>query len=201
VGTLTGIKKYLLALAAGTVALTLSSCGFIVASPGESPQSQSSQPPQSDATSADYQVVVDAAEQVVADTASEFIPESVIVKVEPTAVDLETDRHRMSCSDTTSQYTNIVRYYLQDGTDEIALIDEIRETYVAEGWERADSLEESLGEEQAPEGTYVQTLRSPQNYGLSVGRGDDGVGGTILTMTVYSPCIGNPTDKPAGWGK
>ncbi|PRY69201.1 hypothetical protein B0I08_103409 [Glaciihabitans tibetensis] len=179
-----------------TLTLTLTSCVGFIAAPADDPQL-----PQSGATSEDYQVVVDAAEQVVADAAEEFVPESVIVKVEPTVVDLETDRHRMSCSDTTSQYTNIVRYYLVDGTDEIALIDDIRETYVAEGWDRASSLEEDLGEEQDPESTYVQTLRSPEDFGLSVSRGDDGNGGTTLKMTVYSPCIGNPTDKPSGWGK
>jgi hypothetical protein len=156
--------------------------------------------PQTDATSSDYQLIVDASEEVITD-ARQFVPESVIVKVEPSVIDLETDRHRMSCSDDTSQYTNIVRYYLTDGTNEIAIIDEIRETYVADGWERADSLEESLGEEQLPTGTYAQTLRSPDNFGLSVARGDDGMGGAVVKMTVYSPCIGNPTDKPAGWGK
>jgi peroxiredoxin len=193
------MKKLSFALLAGAVALTLTSCVGLIAGPTDN--SQSSQPPQSNATSADYLVLVDAAEQVVADAAEQFVPESVIVTVEPTAVDLETDRHRMSCSDTTSQYTNTVRYYLVDGIDEIAIIDEIRDTYVAEGWERADSLEESMGEEQDPEGTYAQTLRSPENYGLSVSRGDDGAGGTILQMTVYSPCIGNPSDKASGWGK
>jgi hypothetical protein len=193
------MRKLSLVLLAGAVAFALSSCGSLVTAPAQ--DSQMPALPQSGATSEDYLKVVDAAEQLVADTAEQFVPESVIVKVEPTAVDLETDRHRMSCSDTTSQYTNIVRYYLVDGTDEIAIIDEIRETYVAEGWERADSLEESLGEQQDPESTYVQTLRSPENYGLSVSRGDDGAGGTILQMTVYSPCIGNPTDKATGWGK
>jgi len=174
------------------VALTLTACA--------APLVDASPWPQTDATSADYQLIVDASEDVIAD-ARVFIPESAIVKVEPTVTDLETDRHRMSCSDTTSQYTNIVRYFLVEGTDEVAIIEDIRDTYVAEGWERADSLEESLGEEQLPTGTYVQTLRSPEKFGLSVSRGDDGAGGTILQMTVYSPCIGNPTDKPAGWGK
>ncbi len=174
------------------VALTLTACA--------APVVDASPWPQTDATSADYQLIVDASEDVIAD-ARVFIPESVIAKVEPTVTDLETDRHRMSCSDTTSQYTNIVRYYLTGGTDEVAIIDDIRETYVAEGWERADSLEESLGEEQDATSTYAQTLRSPDNFGLSVARGDDGMGGAVVKMTVYSPCIGNPTDKPAGWGK
>jgi hypothetical protein len=186
------MKKLVYALAAAALTIALTSCtGDIVNPP---------QLPQTDATSTDYQVVVDASEEVIAE-ARKFIPESAIVKAEPSVTDLETDRHRMSCSDTTSQYTNIVRYYLAEGTDEIAIIDDIRETYVADGWQRASSLEEDLGEEQDPTSTYVQTLRSPEKYGLSVSRGDDGNGGTILQMTVYSPCIGNPTDKPAGWGK
>jgi hypothetical protein len=186
------MKRLASVLAAAALTFALTSCtGDIV---------NSSQLPQTNATSADYQVVVDASEDVIAE-ARKFVPESAIVKAEPSVTDLETDRHRMSCSDTTSQYTNIVRYYLADGTDEIAIIDEIRETYVADGWTRASSLEEDLGEEQDPTSTYVQTLRSPEKYGLSVSRGDDGQGGTILQMTVYSPCIGNPTDKPTGWGK
>lgn len=195
------LKKLVLALAASAVALTLSSCGFIVAAPGESQQSQSSRPPQTGATSEDYQVVVDAAEQVIADTAAEFIPDSVIVRAVPTGGDLENDFHRMSCSDTTSQYLNNVNYYLVDGTDEIAIIDEIREAYESEGWQRSESVAEQMGEEQDPEGLYPQTMQGPDGYSLSVSRGDDGQGGTILQLSIYSPCVGNPTDKAESWGR
>jgi hypothetical protein len=177
------------------VVLLLTGCGTIVAGPDD-PQ----QYPQGNATSADYRAMVDDAEEVLA-AAGEFISEPAIIKIEPTVTDLENDFHRMSCSDTTSQYTNVVNYYLADGTDEIAIIDNIRDVYVGEGWERADSLEEELGEDEDPEGSYDQILRSPDDFGLTVSRGDDGQGGTILQMTVFSPCIGNPTDKPASWGR
>jgi hypothetical protein len=185
-------------LLAGAVAFALSSCGLLVAPPAQ--DSQVPALPQSGATSEDYLKVVDAAEQVILD-AAEFIPESAIDRAAPTVQNLESDFHRMSCSDTTSQYVNNVNYYLVDGTDEIVIIDEIRATYEAEGWQRADSVAEQMGEEQDPEGLYPQTMLSPDDYGLSVSRGDDGQGGTILQLSVYSPCIGNPSDKPNTWGR
>jgi hypothetical protein len=186
------VNKVTVALAAVALTLALTSCtGDIV---------NSSEQPQSDSTAVDYQSAVDASEKVISE-AREFIPESAIVKADPSVKDLETDFHRLSCSDTTSQYTNVVNYYLAAGTDEVAIIDDIRTTYVAAGWERADSLEEELGEEEDPTGSYDQILRSPNDYGLTVSRGDDGNGGTILQMTVFSPCVDNPTDKPARWGR
>jgi hypothetical protein len=186
------MNKLLLATVSAVVALALTSCtGDIVNSP---------QLPQTGATSADYQVVVDASEQVLAD-ARAFLPEAAIVKADASVQDLETDRHRMSCSETTSQYTNRINYYLAEGTDEIAIIDEIRDKYIADGWQRGDSVAEQMGKEQDPEGLYPQSLRSTEDYGLDLSRGDDGQGGTILQMSVYSPCIGNPTDKPNSWGK
>ena len=159
--------------------------------------------PQTGATSADYQVVVDASEAVL-DEARTFVPAASIVKDEKTVSDLETDRHRMRCSDDTSQYTNVENLYLAPGTDEIALIDAMREAYLADGWTRSPSVAEQAGTEQDPTGAYVQTLRNADGYGLSLSRGEDrgeDVDGThILQFTVYSPCIGNPTDKSETWG-
>ena len=186
------MRTLFLATAAVVVALALTSCtGDIVNTP---------QLPQTGATAADYQVVVDASEKVLSD-ARAYIPEAAIVTADPLVKDLETDRHRMSCSDSTSQYTNRVNYFLAEGTDEIAIIDEIRAKYVADGWQRGDSVAEQTGKEQDPTGLYPQSLLSPDNYGLDVSRGDDGQGGTIIQMSVYSPCIGNPTDKPDSWGR
>ena len=163
--------------------------------------------PRSGATSADYQVVVDASEAVL-DDARGLVSAESIVKDEKTVNDLETDRHRMRCSDDTSQYTNVENLYLAPGTDEIALIDAMRESYLAAGWTRTPSVAEQAGTEQDPTGAYVQTLRNRDGYGLSLSRGEDrgedrgdDVDGThILQFTVYSPCIGNPTDKSDTWG-
>ena len=155
--------------------------------------------PQTGATSADYQVVVDASEAVL-DQARTFVPAESIVKDDKTVTDLETDRHRMRCSDDTSQYTNIENLYLAPGTDEISLIDSMRDAYLADGWTRNPSVAEQEGAEQDPTGAYVQTLRDPDGYGLSLSRGEDVDGTHILQFAVYSPCIGNPTDKSDTWG-
>jgi hypothetical protein len=177
------------------VALTLTGCGSIVAGPDDATAY-----PQSDATSEDYQVLVDDSEEVLA-AAGERIPESAVVTVDPGVTDLENDFHRMSCSNTTSQYLNTVDYYLAAGTDEIAIIDDFRDFYLSEGWQRADSVAEQMGEEQDPAGSYSQSFRGPTGFFLSVNRADDGQGGTLLQVEVFSPCIGDPSDKPASWGK
>lgn len=174
------------------VALTLTACA--------APVVDASPWPQSDATFADYQKLVDASQDVIAD-ARAFVPESSIVRVDPSVTDLDDDFHRLDCSDTTSQYTNVINYYLAENSGEVAIIDEIRDTYMADGWQRSDSVAEQLGEEQDPTEGYHQTLRSPDDFVLSINRGDGASGETILQMTVYSPCIGNPTDKPATWGR
>jgi hypothetical protein len=186
------MNKFLYVVTAAAITLSLTSCGGLIAtSPGL---------PQTGATSEDYQVVVSASDELVA-AAGEFVPESAVVSVETSVKDLEVDYHRMPCSDTTSQYTNTVDYYLADGTDEIAIIDEIRQRYEAAGWQRGDSVAEQTGKEQDPAGTYAQLLRSPEGYTLDVSRSDDGKGGTLIQMSVFSPCIGNPTDKPSSWGQ
>jgi hypothetical protein len=186
------MNRICFAVPAVAVALALSACA--------GPAITSSRPPQTDATSTDYEVVVDASEKLLAE-AGTFVPENLIVSTESSVKDLEVDRHRMPCSDTTSQYTNTVDYYLAAGTDEITIIETIRDTYVGEGWQRGDSVAEQMGEEQDPEGTYAQLLRSPEGYTLDVSRSDDGEGGTLIQASVFSPCIGNPTDKASSWGQ
>ena len=184
--------RSILAMAALTVTLSLTACA--------APVVDASPWPQSDATFADYQKLVDASQDVIAD-ARAFVPESSIVRADPSVTDLDDDFHRLDCSDTTSQYTNVINYYLAENSGEVAIIDEIRDTYMADGWQRSDSVAEQLGEEQDPTEGYHQTLRSPDDFVLSINRGDGASGETILQMTVYSPCIGNPTDKPATWGR
>ena len=55
-------------------------------------------------------------------------------------------------------------------------------------------------EPQDPNGPYVESLKSPDGYGLSMNRSEDIDGTTILQIVVYSPCVANPADKSATWG-
>lgn len=151
-------------------------------------------------TAANYQVIVDASEAVLSDAQSR-LPEGVIAREEALVNDLETDTHRLTCSDTTSQYINTINMWLVSGTDEIAIIDGLRAEYEGEGWTRAPGVAEQSGQDQDPTGRYIQTLRSPDGFTLSIRRGDDTDGTVILQFAVYSPCIENPADKPTTWGK
>jgi hypothetical protein len=63
--------------------------------------------------------------------------------------------------------------------------------------QRGESLAEQMGEEQDPDGTYSQIFQNPEGFVIDVSRDDDGQGETLIHMIVYSPCIGNPSDKPA----
>ena len=150
-------------------------------------------------TAADYQAVATASDQLL-DDARNAIPADAVVREEVTVTDLEEDRHRLTCSDQTSQYRNDLTLWLAEGIDEIAIIDGLRDGYLADGWSRGLSPDEQAGNEQDPEGRYIQTMRNPEGFGLSFGRGNDTDGTTLLQFTVYSPCVPNPTDKPSTWG-
>jgi len=151
-------------------------------------------------TSAEYQTVVDASEQLL-DDAQAAIPDAAIVKVEQRVHDLETDRHRMSCSDSTSQYVNLRNVWVTPGFDAVAVLDDLRDRYLADGWQRFPGVLEQQGEQQDPEGTYSHILKSADGYGLTISRGSDTDGTTIVQLSVFSKCVGNPSDKPASWGK
>lgn len=150
-------------------------------------------------TAANYQIVVDASEEVLADAQSR-LPAGVIDREERLVNDLDEDTHRLSCSDTTSQYINTISMWLVPGTDDIALIDDLRAQFESEGWDRSPSGDEQDGKAQDPTGSYIQTLKSPEGFGLSLRRGEDG-GVSVLQFAVFSPCIDNPADKPSTWGR
>lgn len=150
-------------------------------------------------SAADYYAVAEASDRLL-DEASSTVPTDAIVREEVAVTDLEEDRHRLTCSDQTSQYRNDVILWLAEGVDEIAIIDQLRDDYLADGWDRGLSPDEQAGREQDPEGRYIQSMRSPEGFGLSLGRGNDVDGTTLLRFVVYSPCIPNPTDKPKTWG-
>lgn len=155
--------------------------------------------PGSGGTAADYQATAADADRLL-DEARSAMPEGAVAREEVTVHDLEEDRHRLRCSDHTSQYRNDLTLWLVDGVDEIAIIDGLRDAYLADGWSRGLSPDEQAGNEQDPEGRYIQTMRSPEGFGLSFGRGTDTDGTTLLQFTVYSPCVPNPADKPTTWG-
>jgi hypothetical protein len=150
-------------------------------------------------TAADYEAVAADSDRLLADARS-AVPDDAVVREELTVTDLDEDRHRLTCDDRTSQYTNYLTLWLAEGTDEIAIIDALREDYEAEGWARGASVEEQAGDAQDPEGRYIQTMRSPSGFGLSISRGNDVDGTTLLQFAVYSPCVPNPTDKSKTWG-
>jgi len=153
-------------------------------------------------TAADYQVAVDAAEVILADAIS-FVPADGIIRSEVRVTDLETSQHRMQCGDTTSQYSNRVNLYLTAQTDEVQIIDAAGLRYVAAGWTETDLGEDGDGDDDEyhdPNGTYIRTLGSPEGYGLTISRGEDTDGVTILQYIVYAPCVANPADKPNNWG-
>lgn len=151
-------------------------------------------------TAANYQIVVDASEAVLADAQSR-LPQGVVEREERLVNDLDEDKHRLSCSGTTSQYINTINMWLLDGTDEIAIMDDLRDQYESEGWTRAASGDEQDGKEQDPTGSYIQTLKNPEGFGLSLRRGEENDGTHILQFAVFSPCIDNPADKPSTWGR
>ena len=188
-----GPVKPLRLLALAVLAAALGGCS------AQGPAGSGSGSTDSPGTAADYQVIVDSSEALLADALSQVAPEQIL-RSDIRVTDLETSQHRMLCGDTTSQYTNRVNLYLTPQTDEIAIIDAVRDRYVSEGWTR-----DLLGDGEAdaapdPEGAYIETLGSPDDYGLTLSRGEDTDGTTILQVIVYSPCIANPEDKPATWG-
>src|SRR5690606_16857150 len=105
------------------------------------------------------------------DDARAAIPTDAVLREELSVTDLDEDRHRLTCTDQTSQYRNSLTLWLAEGVDEIAIIDGLRDGYLAEGWARGLSGDEQAGEAQDPEGRYIQTMRNPDGFGLSIGRG------------------------------
>lgn len=178
-----------LSVAAVTLVLALAACTVL---PGNTAYNGG--------TAADYERVVKASEEVL-DDAQSRLPDSVIEREESLVEDLDEDSHRLSCTDKTSQYVNTINMWLTPGTDEIAIIDDLRAQYEAEGWKRSPSGDEQDGNPQDEAGGYIQTLRSAEDFGLSLRRGDDTDGTTILQFAVFSPCIPDPADKPSNWGR
>jgi hypothetical protein len=182
-------RAFALSAAAAMVTLVLSGCAGLP-----------SRTAYNGGTAADYEKVVEASEKLL-DDAQSRLPDGVIEREESLVNDLDEDSHRLSCTDDTSQYVNTINMWLTEGTDEIAIIDDLRTQYEAEGWKRSPSGDEQDGRKQDEASSYIQTLRSAEDFGLSLRRGDDTDGTTILQFAVFSPCIPNPADKPSNWGR
>lgn len=147
-------------------------------------------------TAAAYEAVAGQADDLLRDARAQ-LPDDAVVEESFEVDDLDEDRHRLLCSDGTSQYRNILRLQLADGADEIAFIDGLRDGYVEAGWQRSPSVDEQAGREQDPEGRYAQVLRGPDGFGLTIGRLSEGA---ALELVAYSPCIADPADRPSTWG-
>ena len=150
-------------------------------------------------TSANYREVAEASEALL-DSVRALLPASVVEHAERRVSDLEIDRHRMRCSDTTSQYVDIENVFLAAGTDEVALIDGIRSSLVLGGFRRLESVAEQRGLEQPATGAYVQVLKRPDGFGITLTRGEQPDGVRVLQLSVYSPCVANPVDRSSTWG-
>ena len=130
------------------------------------------------------------------DDAQSRLPDGIIDRQEAVVTDLDEDSHRLSCNDRTSQYVNSRNLWLVENADVIAIIDSVRDGYVSEGW-----LLAAFSRESEPEGGYDQSLKSPTGFGLSIAKSVDAEGQTVLQLSVFSPCIENPADKPSTWGR
>ena len=129
------------------------------------------------------------------------IPEELVERDEMVVNDLDRDSHRLTCSETTSLYSNAVNVWLTLEGDSVALVDELRDGLVSEGWVRSDSVEEQLDGEQDPRGLYQQLLESPSGFDVTLSRWATADEGEGIQIAVRSPCVPNPPDKPDYWGK
>ena len=150
--------------------------------------------------SSKYIAVVEESEKLFNEARS-LVPSDSIIKEDIRVKDLETSQHRLSCGSSTSQYSNRTNIWLTAGNDGVAIVNTIRDHFLSQGWTRLDSVADRANYEDK---IHQQILRDPQGkygYGLTISRGDDNDGTSILQIQIYSPCVKNPTDKPKTWGK
>lgn len=142
-------------------------------------------------TAADYVAVAEASDRLLAD-AREAIDESAIVREERVITDLETDRHRYSCSETTSRYVNSLQVWLTD-------IEAARNAVSLEALRLAESdWVEVSGDDRLSESRFFM---GPAGFSLRMSVWTDRAGDSGVTFTVDSVCVPNPSDRPSTWGK
>lgn len=142
-------------------------------------------------TVTDYYIAVQSSDRLLAD-ARESIEESAVVRDEFVITDLDTDRHRYSCSDTTSRYVNSLRVWLTDIEAGRDAIDRESARLRAGGWAEVNG--DGGGGER-------QMYMGPAGFSLAMTVWTDADGAAGMTFTVDSVCVPNPEDKPATWGK
>lgn len=148
----------------------------------------------------DYSSAIATAEQHLSDVRSR-VPAGLVERDETIVTDLDRDAHRLTCSETMSLYTNAINVWLTAEGDSAGQVEALRDSLMAEGWTRTDSIEEELTGEQDRDGIYQQLLANPEGYEITLSRWSTPQAGEGLQIDVRSPCVPNPSDKPDYWGK
>ena len=148
----------------------------------------------------DYASALSTAEQHLSD-ARDVVPSSLVERDETLVTDLDRDAHRLTCSSSTSLFTNAVNVWLVPGADSAAVVAELRDSLASSGWTRSESVEEDLTGVQDQEGLFQQLLSDADGYELTLSRWSTSDTEQGLQIVVRSPCVANPADKPDTWGK
>ncbi|HLU63072.1 MAG TPA: hypothetical protein VKY66_00960 [Protaetiibacter sp.] len=147
----------------------------------------------------DYESAISATNALL-DELQAHAPADAVERVEIVNTDLDTDHHRMDCSDTTSMFRNGANLWLTAGADPVPIIDRMRDALLEEGWTRETSLEELETGSQGTEGTYRQIMVSSDGFTAGLSKWKDGEqDGVQISLT--SPCVDNPVGKPDTWGR
>lgn len=148
----------------------------------------------------DYYTAIAESDRLMQEVSS-WVARDAIEREEDVVTDLDTDHHRMTCSDTTSFYTNQRNMWLTPEVDPVAIVDHLRDELVAQGYARHDSVDELQGNDQDPADGYSQIMQSPNGYLVTVSKWPDDAGIPGVSVEVMSPCVADPADKPDRWGR
>lgn len=147
-----------------------------------------------------YASAISTAEQHLSD-ARELVPSTSVDRAETLVTDLDRDAHRLTCSESTSLYSNAVNVWLVPGADSAAIVADVRDALVSSGWTRSESVEEEITGDQDGDGLFQQLLTGQDRYELTLSRWSSGDVEEGLQIVVRSPCVANPADKPDTRGK
>jgi hypothetical protein len=140
------------------------------------------------AGAADYCTIAHASDRLL-DDARNAVPADAIVREELDVTDLDEDRHRLTCSDETSQYRNGLTLWLAEGVDEIQIIDGLRDEYLAAGWQRAPSPDE--------QGGVRSRTRRDATSKPCVRRRASGSRSAVATTSTVRPCCNSTCTRRA----
>ncbi len=142
-------------------------------------------------TVTDYYAAAASSDRLLAD-ARGSLDEAAIVREELAITDLDTDRHRYTCSETTSRYVNSLRVWLTDPEAGREAIQREAMRLSDGGWVEVNA-DDRLSESRFFMGPSGFSLR------MSVWTDDDDTAGVVFT--VDSVCVPNPSDQSSTWGK